>query len=233
MKQIPIRPELAPRSLNKARLSGLDWSEYSVSEEGHALRRAKCEEQNGLCGYCECRLTSADGSLPAGVSHIDHFYPKYKGKDCRPELAFVWENMVLSCMQESSCGRHKDRQSIPPDELLNPHVDNPRDFITFIYHCEDGLELMRAHPVPGLDDDSRKKALRTIEAFQLNTVSLEQRRMNTVQQYRGWVDDVASLLKDRELAEWAEAEKAVLLSELESQPFCSALVAYAEAQMLS
>ncbi len=233
MKQIPLRPELAPRSLEKAQRERIDWSEYSTSEEGYALRQAKSDEQGGLCGYCECQLSSQDGILPKGVSHIDHFYPRNRQPLPHPELTFEWGNLVLSCLQGKSCGRYKDKQPIPSEQLVNPHTDNPRDFITFICSTEDNRDVIIAQPVPGLNEAQLFKARNTIKAFQLNTVSLEQRRMNAVWSYRAQIDELSKLMEYDEFYALAIEEWASLLPELESQPFCSSLVAYAKAQGLS
>lgn len=233
MKHIPIREDLIPGSLeNAAREYHSSWSVFSTSGAGAELRFCKAEEQQGLCAYCECRLIDADGKLPPGVSHIDHFYQQARF----PHLRFVWENMFLSCKHRDSCGVYKDRQELPSESLLNPHDDHPRSFITFVpvanHHASP--YLLEATPLPGLSPEHRKKAGDTIKALNLNSRRLSRLRYETALKYRDVIRMLLQLLTpdtDEELLAYLMQEARKILAEMEQDEFPSALRAYAMSEL--
>ncbi|MDD4965120.1 MAG: TIGR02646 family protein [Gallionella sp.] len=58
-------------------------------------------EQQHLCGYCECHLSSND-------SHLEHLAPQEQYADLR----FVYENLIVSCNGTSICdGKSKHKES--------------------------------------------------------------------------------------------------------------------------
>lgn len=228
MKHIPIREDLIPGSLeNAAREYHSSWSDFSTSGAGAELRFCKAEEQQGLCAYCECRLTDTDGKLPLGVSHIDHFYQQARF----PHLRFVWENMFLSCKHRDSCGVYKDRQALPSESLLNPHDDHPRSFITFV---PVSTYLLEATPLPGLSPEQRRKAGNTIKALNLNTRRLSKLRYETTLKYKDSIRALLQLLTpdtDEELLAYLMQEAHKILAEMEQDEFPSALRAYAMSEL--
>lgn len=178
MKHIPHRQDLVPASLQKAARSGMSWEDFSTGPGGHALRRAKAEEQGGLCAYCECRLTGPDGTLPPHVSHVDHFQPRNKGPHPRPDLTFDWDNMLLSCQREFSCGKHKDRQPIPADSIINPRREDPHSLIRFVLAGSAAHHRVFAIPRES-QGPSCRRALDTIAALGLNCDALVNLRRDT------------------------------------------------------
>lgn len=229
MKHIPLQPALAPPSLSHARKQGLDWEDYSCSDDGHQLRQAKATEQKNFCGYCESRLTDDAGELSRGVSHIDHFFPRHKGPAQRSDLTFDWGNMVLSCMCSKTCGIYKDRQKIPASDIIDPHNDDPRTFFTFV--MEDNRYLS-AQPIATLDSQRFKKAENTIEALKLNFQKLRVDRYAALLAHKEVIDTLAGefqyVLDELDTLRQLARE---LMDSLESEPFSSALVAYATAKL--
>lgn len=230
MKHIPLQPDLAPPSLSRARKQGLDWETYSCSDDGHQLRQAKATEQQNFCGYCESRLTDDAGELSRGVSHIDHFFPRHKGSAQRPDLTFDWGNMVLSCMCSKTCGIYKDRQKIPASGIIDPHNDDPRTFFTFV--MEDNRYLS-VQPITTLDPQRFKKAENTIEALQLDVQKLRVDRYAALLVYKEEIDTLAGEFQHSVSDEFDTLRQLAreLMDSLESEPFSSALVAYATAEL--
>jgi len=74
----------------------------------------KLEQMNGdsFCSYCESFL---DSSKP-NVEHFEEVSDK-------PEKAFDWENLFLSC---NTCNSNKKNSN-----MVNPCGDNPREHFTF------------------------------------------------------------------------------------------------------
>lgn len=229
MKHIPLQPALAPSSLSHARKQGLDWEDYSCSDDGHQLRQAKATEQQNFCGYCESRLTDDAGELSRGISHIDHFFPRNKGTARRSDLTFDWGNMVLSCMCSKTCGIYKDRQKIPASDIIDPHNDDPRTFFTFVMEHDCYLS---AQPIAKLDSQRFKKAENTIEALKLNFQKLRVARYSALLIHKGEIDTLAEQFQHYVSDELDTLRQLAreLMDSLESEPFSSALVAYATAK---
>lgn len=233
MKRIPLQPDLAPRSLSHARKQGLDWKDYSCSDDGHQLRQAKAAEQQNFCGYCESRLTDDAGELSRGVSHIDHFFPRHKGPAQRSDLTFDWGNMVLSCMCSKTCGIYKDRQRIPASDLIDPHHEDPRTFFTFVIEDRRYKRYVSAQPMTTLDAQRFEKAEKTIEALNLNVQKLLVDRYHALLVHKGEIDTLAEQFQHSVSDESDTLRQLAreLMDSLESEPFSSALVAYAIAKL--
>lgn len=236
MKRIPIQKDLIPKSLEKAEKANSSWGKYSQSEDGKELRQLKAQEQKGLCGYCECRLADDENALQTAPAHIDHFYQR---KRC-PQLTFSWDNMVLSCMKEASCGRYKDRQGIPSENLINPHQEDPREYITFI--ClpknsqmgQDSCQV-KAIFIPDLSGQDKQRAENTIQAFNLNSPQLTKFRCWTWLKYRDEFEALKSLFEDKDGInnEVLKEEARNLLAEIEKEEYPSTLLACAKAELKS
>lgn len=217
MRYIAHREDLVPASLERAKRANVPWEEFTRSADGHALRQAKADEQGGLCGYCECRLTEPDGTLPPNKSRVDHFLSRNKGASPRPDLTYSWSNMVLSCMRQESCDTRKGRQGIPDANIINPREEDPRKSMTFVRVGESGHFRVLA---VARDGAGRKRAQDTIDALGLNCDALAERRGSAWYMY---AEEVANLQErpDRELVQ-------ALLQEMEENEFPSAMVALAQ-----
>ena len=63
------------------------------------------KEQNGLCVYCERKLTKDEGQ-------IEHIKPK-KGKYAYPHLCFQYSNYAHGCINPKTCGQKKRDLLLP------------------------------------------------------------------------------------------------------------------------
>lgn len=221
MRHIELRsdPECV-KMLEKARRKKEEWKDLSKDpRRGPLLRQRKADEQGGLCGYCECRLTEVDGTLRPGRSRLDHVLPRSDFKD----LIFEWSNLLLSCPCENHCDCHKG------DELgiIDPHKEDPREFITFAF---DGLRQpckVSAVVRFGLDDASKNRADRTIKVLALNAEDLQGKRyerycsLNAQQRLEDLLEGVA---EDETLMLLAREEAMSLFEEIEAGEFPSAML---------
>ena len=94
------------------------------------LKNSLEQEQHGLCGYCECDLSSTS-------SHIEHIAPRERYK----HLKFTYENLIVSCdgrflcsgkiRNKESCGHRKDNE-YNEQLFLNPvTLSDIADFFQF------------------------------------------------------------------------------------------------------
>lgn len=90
------------------------------------LRKQLLERQQGLCGYCEQRLTALDGRLVLLDQQVEHVRAKSKGSG----RTLDWTNFLVCCAggtqaqnadssrfspgPNESCGQKKDEDDLPP-----------------------------------------------------------------------------------------------------------------------
>lgn len=233
MRKLPVKHVEPPVYLRQAREKNVPWDDFSRGPDGYALRQLKADVQSGLCGYCECMLVKEGGILPRGVAHIDHFYQK--GRPGNEHLTYDWDNLVLSCKSEDTCGIHKDRQAIESKDIINPNLEDARSMITFIevprkrnsYRIE-----ARETEGPG-----SQRAKNTIEALHLNCDRLAVLRYKRWHAFKQSVEDLIAFAEDmpknsREYLELFRQEMETKLLEMEHGEFPSAMVARAK-QMLA
>lgn len=145
------------------------------------VRTQLLKDQNDKCAYCECTLLDKEGG------EIDHFRPKtaYR-QDTTPknttkpayyQLAYCWENLLLSC---HVCNRHKgtffplsnpdQRFDLEAEDplLINPYREDPTEY----------LEFRRAHIYPKNDHNEMPdhKGEVTIQSLDLNRKDLVEKR---------------------------------------------------------
>lgn len=221
MRHIELRPDLeCVKMLEKARRKREKWEDLSTDpRRGPLLRQRKADEQGGLCGYCECRLTEADGTLRLGRSRLDHVLPRSDFED----LTFEWSNLLLSCSCEQHCDCHKGDEH----GIIDPHREDPREFITFAL---DGLRQpckVSAVVRFGLDDASKNRADCTIKVPALNAEDLQGKRykrycsLNIQQRLEDLIEGVA---EDETLMPLAREEAMSLFEEIEEGEFPSAML---------
>lgn len=150
------------------------WDEY---KEKRKLKEYILEnEQNGLCCYCESKVTLDD-------SHLEHLKPKSLDYD---NLTFEYSNLAVSCDGKChtdgytpiTCGHKKDNHF---DELLflNPTtISNIREYFIF---TENG------HIGSSSQDELKSKY--TLELLQLNTFgnNLPEARLKALSEFRNSV----------------------------------------------
>lgn len=159
---------------------GLTYDDLYGNQKAE-IRAALLQLQGHRCAYCERRT----GDHQKYDGHIEHFRDQTR----HDELGLCWENLYWSCVDERTCGKHKDKcrkESGPqrryhPGELLDPGRDQPDDYLLFVL---DGSVTAR----PTADERARARAEETIRVFRLNESSyLEKARKDAVQPYVGIV----------------------------------------------
>jgi len=147
-----------------------DCNDYELRE---CLRKALIEEQKYQCFYCEKKIENNSSKV-----HIDHI----KQRDFYHNLECEYSNMVLSCNDNSHCGKFKDKQGIWDDKKFlriisdNPQLrENPSDF--FIYMSNGRVTVKKS-----LNQDEKERAINTIEYLNLNHIDLVSTRKNIFSQ---------------------------------------------------
>jgi len=134
-------------------------------------------EQNCYCGYTEIIINDVTNS------HIDH----YKKRSLFPRETYKWNNLIVSCNDDEFGAKYKDNKSHMTindyDNLLNPVIDIAQDY--FYYNNFGQIE-----PKQDLDIETRNKANKTIESFNLSNESLRRKRENIIRQ----INDCKDLL---------------------------------------
>lgn len=74
----------------------------------HEVTKALLARQQGLCGYCEQRLSNSDGTPILHAAQVEHVRPKHGG----PGRVLDWQNLMLCC--NGGTGPHHDDDSLPP-----------------------------------------------------------------------------------------------------------------------
>ena len=129
-----------------------------------------CYEQDCLCGYSEIPIEPEKTK-----SHIDHFVKQeYDSKKI-----FDWNNLIVSTIDEDFGGKYKDNTyKIKTEEyqqIFNPVVDDMSQFIEYSGNGE-------IVPLKKLSKNVIDKVKKTIEVFNLNCPSLNNRRRDLILQ---------------------------------------------------
>lgn len=166
------------------------------------LRRMQGER----CAYCECNLNQ-------NGQHIEHFEQRSR----YPALTFVWDNLFWSCERECSCGKHKDKQSYNPNDLIKPDLDDPEHFFVFI---TDGTIAIRQ----GLSPRDQQRATETLRIFNLDDQRgpLRAMRKAAISGYLHTAQAIQEIANEYPPADWLP----FLEQELDvtrDLPFCTAI----------
>lgn len=127
------------------------WREYMLEYEQHQLS-----------GYTELFLPNPDRT------HIDHF----KKRELFNDLVFSWDNLVVDSKDDSFGARFKDNHihsQQDNERLINPVSEDASYFFQY-------ESTGRIIPAVSLTDDERQRAQYTIDMFNLNESSLQDRR---------------------------------------------------------
>jgi len=91
----------------------------------HQIKDALIIMCNDKCSYCESIITHVD------FGNIEHFKPKSK----RPDLAFDWDNLFLSCTMCNSTRYKGDKfpEAAEGGPIINPCDDDPNDHFEFFF----------------------------------------------------------------------------------------------------
>lgn len=131
---VPLVRGPTPRPLAE---HGDRWTETYVAERaanpskrphperyGHSEVRVELRRMSlGKCFYCERKLTE-------GEQEVDHHIEVAE----RPDLAFAWENLYLSC---EACNRKAPNTQIPVASCVDPCAPSasPKEHLTFHREC--------------------------------------------------------------------------------------------------
>lgn len=175
----------APECLETARREGRSYKRLKTHEI-REIRRLLIEMQHQRCAYCERRT---DEHARYG-GHIEHF----RDQAGHGEHDLDWHNLFWSCLDERTCGKHKDKcrkhsgklARFDCDDLIDPCVDDPEHYLVFV---SNGTVRVRT----GLTEDERSRATETIRVFQLEgPAHLRKFRQDAVRPY---IVGVSSLMQ--------------------------------------
>lgn len=233
MKHIPnSENEESLKALHRAQTRSMEWSNFSRSPDGHQLRLNKAREQKGMCGYCECMLTNEDITEFKAEKHLDHFYPRNKGVEAKPQLQYDWDNLILSCFRDDCCGRYKDsnKHSILPSQIINPRHEDPRDYITFVIEENENdvnnWKYVSAVAKADLEPEKRRRAQDTIDALNLDYKPLRIARMNAIWKEYQNVEDFLEMCAAEDDIETIRIFLSEYEKEIENKEFASTLLSY-------
>ncbi|MCB9293457.1 MAG: HNH endonuclease [Lewinellaceae bacterium] len=174
----PLEPEELKR--NKDALT----QEYAKDKKKAVWRKDYIVEPlyksaNKKCAYCGILIKWNKGNhsyfieideekqisatIPPGESdflHVDHFYAKKYAEDKVVE----WDNLIPSC---PACNYKKALHNVTRFPIINPYNEEPRNYFAF----NTTLTVKCT-----IDNESQKKASRTIEVFQFRDRLFEQLR---------------------------------------------------------
>lgn len=108
----PIGLSNAIRTYNGTTSQVEAWKNFGATGDRTKVRGLLEHTQNNLCAYCEHTLDNN--------GHIDHFKPKSLDR----RLTFDWNNLVVSCTNNDSCGNKKDKNF----ERYFAHITNEYQF---------------------------------------------------------------------------------------------------------
>lgn len=147
----------------KRKYSPKAWIDYNKDNIRSKLKEnILVLEQEEYCPYCEKRIYDDEG-------HIEHIKPR----DLYPKEFQNYNNLIISCDEKNSCGKHKGNRY--NDNFIDPVVDNPNDY--FSYNLASGEVIPKNN-----DENSNEyiKARYTIDVLNLNSYELRNARMNLV-----------------------------------------------------
>lgn len=137
------------------------WKDYSSSEGKEMkkiLKKSMLKEQNNYCPYCERKIEKVE------QGHIEHIKPKSEF----PALFQDYENLLVSCKTNNTCGYYKEN-TYCINLFINPVLLNPEEF--FSYNFSTG----EIEPKDNSDNE-KKMAEYTIKTLNLNQKKLADMR---------------------------------------------------------
>jgi uncharacterized protein (TIGR02646 family) len=142
------------------------WEE--ISEVRYDLRKHILEnEQHNLCVYCEKKIT-ADKEK----SNIDHF----KTRNLFPHLTFEYTNLFVSCNNSNHCSSYKDKKGLSIEQFND------------LLHPFENIENTIDHTYTGELEAKNSKGNFTIEALNLNYISLIEERKVIISNINAYID---------------------------------------------
>ena len=93
------------------------WKKFGDNGDRKKVREQLESVQDDLCVYCENSLEHH--------AHIDHFKPKSLDRN----VTFEWQNLIVSCTHNDSCGGKKDKKF--ESYWINPYIVDPSEMFKF------------------------------------------------------------------------------------------------------
>ena len=140
------------------------WNTFGNNGDRTKVREQLESVQNDLCAYCENSLSNN--------GHIDHFKPKSSNW----RLTFDWDNLVVSCIHNDSCGEKKGNDF--ESYWINPYARDPSGMFTFYANGQ----------IEGNSDDAEN----IINDFGLDCPRLEIKRKDILTLYQNILLDLAT-----------------------------------------
>lgn len=178
-----FRPKKEPKELVYFRKKYSEWGEIYPEAKVHGKNKNKTTKdrdekarkklksllikmQNRRCAYCEILLKDEKDAS------IEHFVPRSSTKGCakRCKNDFEWENLFISCLNDSSCGTLKADKL--PEDVFKPDNLNQRKVEEYFGYNPEG----EVFALSGLNEENERRANNTIEFFGLNCPSLVNKR---------------------------------------------------------
>ena len=146
----------ARRTYASIRSADEAWKKFGDNGDRTKVRVQLENLQDDLCAYCENSLENN--------AHIDHFEPKSRNRS----LTFEWENLIVSCSHNDSCGNKKANNF--QTYWINPYLIDPSGMFKFY---SDGQ-------IKGTTSDAEK----IIEDFGLDCPRLKEKREGILSAYK-------------------------------------------------
>ena len=141
---------------------------------GQEPKSLMAEWQHHLCAYCE-RPIKTGSATPS--CHIEHFLKR----DLFPGKTFEWSNLFLSCSNEDTCGKAKDKSIKGNDARKNEALIAPGKACASIFVVT-ALGRMGVHEA--CPQELRERAQLTIDASNLNDIKLVSQRKHLFKRYQ-------------------------------------------------
>lgn len=118
IQRLSAPAELTPEVVSEKTALFMRDNEKKVWKEPYIESRL-IEMSHNKCCYCECKLGEESKYM-----EVEHFHDKHS----YPEDVVAWNNLLPSC---KSCNGRKGTHDTKVDPLVNPSVDDPKDYLGF------------------------------------------------------------------------------------------------------
>jgi len=178
-----------------------DWDHFreQAYEAYCELLNALAACQQGLCMYCEKRITDDQGNRCAGACEVEHVVPK----SVNPAGTLDWTNLGMSCRPTKNsargCGQAKGSKHLP-------QACDPRDIplIPLLVIVKADGTMLPDHDGCKAVGISPKSMALTIDVLNINCESLRQERQNILREIRSQMKTLESYGEHELLAQMPE-----------------------------
>jgi uncharacterized protein (TIGR02646 family) len=129
------------------------WNDFTLEIKHtiteHILQNEQKIGSKSYCVYCERKIKSYQ-------THIEHIKPK----NVFPNLFDKYENLVVSCQSNQSCGHAKGNNY--NDKFINPVEEDPENFMTYEFSTGEII------PVDNTDQALKERVEYTCDILRLN-----------------------------------------------------------------